>query len=64
VAVVDKRHKEFYLVLLKQFELGTEYGSVPGYLKLLNENLHDVRRIMIDQTGVGEPFMSMASVLD
>ncbi len=60
VAVVDKRDKEFDLVLLKQFELGTEYGSVLGYLKLLNENLHDLRRIMIDQTGVGETFMSMA----
>src|SRR5437773_2324523 len=31
-----------------------------GPLKLLNENLHDLRRIMIDQTGVGETFMSMA----
>jgi len=38
----------------------TEYGSVLGYLKTLNENLHDLRRIMIDQTGVGETFMSMA----
>jgi hypothetical protein len=57
LAVVDKRDKEFDLVLLKQFELGTEYGSVLGYLKLLNENLHDLRRIMIDQTGVGETFI-------
>jgi hypothetical protein len=40
--------------------LGTEYGSVLRYLKLLNENLHDLRRIMIDRTGVGETFMSMA----
>ena len=57
---MDKRDKEFDLILLKQFELGTEYGSVLGYLKLLSENLHDLRRIMIDQTGVGETFMSMA----
>lgn len=59
IAVVEKRGKEFYLVLLKQFPLGTEYGSVLGYLKLLNENLRDLRRIMIDQTGVGETFMEM-----
>ncbi|MBO0888421.1 hypothetical protein J2P12_04905 [Candidatus Bathyarchaeota archaeon] len=59
IAVVDKRDKEFDLVFLKQFALGTEYGSVLGYLKLLNEKLHDLRRIMIDQTGVGETFMSM-----
>ena len=57
---MDKRDKEFDLILLKQFELGTEYGSVLGYLKLLSENLHDLRWIMIDQTGVGETFMSMA----
>src|SRR6266567_8839988 len=61
IAVVEKRGKEFYLVLLKQFPLGTEYGSVLGYLKLLNENLRDLRRIMIDQTGVGETFMSMVN---
>ena len=60
VAVVDKRDKEFYLFLPKQFELGTEYGSVLPYLKLLKKNLHDLRRIMIDQTGVGKTFMSMA----
>jgi len=60
VAVVDKIETRFALIHLKQFQLGTEYGSVIGYLKLLNENLHDLRRIMIDQTGVGETFMSMA----
>jgi hypothetical protein len=63
VAVVEKRDKEFDLLLLKQFALGTEYGSVLGYLKILTENLHDLRRIMIDQTGVGETFTSMAHQL-
>jgi phage FluMu gp28-like protein len=59
VALVDKHDKEFDLVLLKKFPLGTEYGSVVGYLKLLSQNLHDLRRIMIDQTGVGETFIEM-----
>jgi phage FluMu gp28-like protein len=60
IAVVDKRVARFDLVFLKQFELGTEYGSVVGYLRVLNESLRDLRRIMIDQTGVGETFMEMA----
>jgi len=60
VALVEKREREFDLVLLKQFQLGTEYGSVLGYLKLLNENLRELRRILIDQTGVGETFMEQA----
>ena len=60
VAVVDKVDRKFDLIHLKQFQLGTEYGSVIGYLKFLNQNLHDLRRIMIDQTGVGESFMSLA----
>ena len=53
IAVVQKRGQELYLVYLKQFRLGTEYGSVVGFLRLLNERLKDLRRILIDQTGVG-----------
>jgi phage FluMu gp28-like protein len=48
------------LVYLKQFKLGTEYGSVLGYLKLLNAKVDTVRRILIDQTGVGEVFVEEA----
>ena len=59
VAVVDKRDRDFDLAILKQFPLGTQYGSIVGYLKVLNENLRDLRRIMIDQTGLGETFMDM-----
>src|SRR5207244_6810297 len=55
-----KSCREIYVHHLQSFGIGTEYGSVVGYLKLLNENLHDLRRIMINQTGVGETFMSMA----
>ncbi len=57
VAVVHKRSGEVYLVHVKQFRLGTEYGSVIGYLKILTERLGDLRRILIDQTGVGEVFV-------
>src|SRR6059036_1946670 len=57
VAVVEKRGQELFLVYLKRFPLGTEYNSVVGFLRLLNERLRDLRRILIDQTGVGETFV-------
>src|SRR5437016_14584265 len=60
LAEVDKDDRRFALIDLKQFQHETEYLSVVGYVKLHNENLHDLRRIMIDQTGLGETFMSMA----
>jgi phage FluMu gp28-like protein len=57
IAVVLKQGQKISLVYLKQFRLGTEYGTVIGYLRLLNERLKDLRRILIDQTGVGEVFV-------
>jgi len=60
IAVVQKRGNDVYLVYLKQFPLGTPYGSVQGYLRLLSERLGDLRRILIDQTGVGEVFVDEA----
>ena len=57
IAVVEKKTGEVYLVHLKRFRLGTEYGSVIGYLKRLVERLPDLRRVLIDQTGVGEVFV-------
>lgn len=60
VAVVEKKSGEVSLVHLKRFPLGTEYGSVIGYLKALNARLPDLRRVLIDQTGVGEFFVEDA----
>lgn len=57
VAVVRKKGGEVCLVHLRQFRLGTEYGSVISYLKILSEKLQDLRRILIDQSGVGEVFV-------
>jgi len=51
VAVLEKRDGKMFLLHLRTFPLGTEYGSVRGYLKLLNQKLDGVRRIDIDQTG-------------
>ncbi len=60
IAVVEKKGGEVSLVHLKRFPLGTEYGSVIGYLKALDAKLGDLRRVLIDQTGVGEVFVEDA----
>ncbi len=60
IAMVQKRGEEVYLVYLKRFPLMSEYASVLGYLKLLNQRFQDLRRILIDQTGVGDVFVEEA----
>lgn len=59
IAVVQKGRSEVFLAHLKEFQLGSEYGSVLGYLMRLNKKL-GLRRILIDQTGVGEVFVEEA----
>ncbi len=60
VAVVEKKGQDLNLVHLKQFKLGIPYGHVLGYLSKLNKGSEAVRRIYVDQTGVGEVFMEEA----
>jgi phage FluMu gp28-like protein len=60
IAIIDKKGQEVYLRHLKRFKLGTEYGSILGYLKVLNERLQSLHRVLIDQTGVGEVFVEEA----
>lgn len=61
IAVVEKLPDgTLRLVHLRRFKLGTEYGSVLGYLKLLNQKLATVRTIEIDQTGLGDYFVEDA----
>ncbi len=57
VAVVQRRGQDVHLVYLKRFALESGYHGVIGWLNLLNQRLKDVRRVLIDQTGVGETFM-------
>lgn len=57
VAVVEKQEQLVHLVHMRRFRLGTEFGSVIGYLKLLNEKLKTLHRVLIDQTGVGGMFV-------
>jgi phage FluMu gp28-like protein len=61
VAVLRKDGDIVSLVHMKRFKLGTEYGSVLGYLKLLERTLQTVQRIYIDRTGVGEFFVEQAA---
>ena len=62
VAVVERQEGVFYLRHLHQFPLETPYASVIGYLKILCQNYHGVRRVTVDQTGVGEyPIEEMRS---
>jgi phage FluMu gp28-like protein len=60
VAVVRKDGDVVSLVHMKRFKLGTEYGAVLGYVKFLQRTLHTVRRVYIDQTGVGEFFVEQS----
>jgi len=60
IAVVRKDGDIVSLVHMKRFKLGTEYGVVLGYVKLLQRSLQIVRRVYIDQTGVGEFFVEQS----
>jgi len=57
VAVIDKKQDEtLRLVFLKEFPLGTQYSQVLGWIIKANENFL-FKKILIDQSGVGEPFL-------
>jgi phage FluMu gp28-like protein len=60
IAVVRKDAEIVSLVHMKRFKLGTEYGAVLGHVKLLQRTLQVVRRVYIDQTGVGEFFVEQS----
>jgi phage FluMu gp28-like protein len=60
IAVLRKDGDIVSLVHMKRFKLGTEYGVVLGHVKLLQRALQTVRRVYIDQTGVGEFFVEQS----
>ncbi len=60
IAVVRKDGDIVSLVYLKRFKLGTEYGVVLAHVKLLERALQTVKRVYIDQTGVGEFFVEQS----
>jgi phage FluMu gp28-like protein len=60
VAVVSRAEDQVRLVGLKVFPLETEYVAIVGFLKLISERVKHVHRFLIDQTGVGEPFVEEA----
>jgi len=54
VACIEKREGHLYLVHCHQFQLGTAYGAVIGYIKRLQDNWRSVWAVYCDKTGVGE----------
>src|SRR5438132_7457074 len=53
VAVAQKIGRDVYLVHETAFPPGTAFSAVTGYLNLLNQRLHTVSRMYIDDTGLG-----------
>ena len=63
VAVIRKDGDIFRLVGLKIFPLGTDYTGETGvisFLKVLNQKLQTIHKILMDQTGVGESVVEEA----
>ncbi len=63
VAVIRKDGDIFRLVGLKVFPLGTDYTGETGvisFLKVLNQKLRTIHKILMDQTGVGESVVEEA----
>ncbi len=53
ICVVKKERSILKIVFIKRFPLNTNYGSIIGYLKVLNERLVTIHSNYIDITGVG-----------
>lgn len=60
LALIRKEKDLHRLVGLKVFPLETEYVAILGFLRLVVERIQRVHRILVDRTGVGEPFVEEA----
>ncbi len=60
VALVEKVGQELFLLHLRRFKLRTEFASVLGWIRVVNERCQSVHRNLIDQTGMGEFFVQEA----
>jgi phage FluMu gp28-like protein len=54
IAVATKHGDQVRLVYYKRWPLETPYASVIGSVKVISEKLHNVVKILVDQTGVGD----------
>jgi len=54
VAVIERLKGHLYLRHCHQFPLETSYGSVIGYMKMIQDNWRNVWAIHADKTGVGD----------
>lgn len=60
LALIKKESDILRLVGLKVFPLETEYVAILGFLRLVTERIQSVAKVLVDQTGVGEPFVEEA----
>ena len=54
IAVTEERGEKLKLIHLHRFNLETPYSTVIGYTKTLCNNYKQIRRVLVDQTGLGE----------
>jgi len=54
IAVTTKQREQVRLVYYKRWPLETPYSSVIGSVRVIIEKLGRVRKILVDQTGVGD----------
>ncbi len=57
VAILKREGEILKLIYLYEFPLDTPYSQVIGHLARANQKLHGIQRIVVDQTGVGEPIL-------
>ncbi|MEM3765648.1 MAG: terminase family protein [Candidatus Bathyarchaeia archaeon] len=53
IVLLRKEENRLRLIFLKQFELGTPYSEVVGYIQRLNEKF-DIMKGYVDQSAIGE----------
>ena len=54
VAVIERLKGHLYLRHCHQFPLETSYGSVIGYMKVIQDNWRSIWAVYADETGVGD----------
>jgi hypothetical protein len=57
IAALKREDEILKLVYLYEFPLDTPYTQVIGHLLRANQKFHGFQRIIVDQTGVGEPVL-------
>jgi phage FluMu gp28-like protein len=57
IAIIKREDEILKLIYLYEFPLDTPYTQVIGHLVRANQKFHGFQKIIVDQTGVGEPVL-------